>query len=104
MARPLLLVTGIAEGLGAEVATAFARAGHDVVGLSRSDRCSAWIRRSVEQHGGSYIHLACDLTQASDVAAALATYGARIDILIHNTHALLIKPFEQVTAVEFEHV
>lgn len=30
MARPLLLVTGIAEGLGTEVAAAFARAGHDI--------------------------------------------------------------------------
>lgn len=33
MARPLLLVTGIAEGLGAGIAAAFARAGHDVLGL-----------------------------------------------------------------------
>jgi NAD(P)-dependent dehydrogenase (short-subunit alcohol dehydrogenase family) len=103
-ARPLLLVTGIAEGLGAEIASAFARAGHDVVGLSRSKRCSANIRRSVEQHGGSYIHLACDLTQAGDVATALAHHGEGVDVLIHNAHALLIKPFDQVTAVEFEHV
>ena len=104
MTRPLLLVTGIAEGLGAEIAAAFARAGHDVIGLSRGDHCSAAIRQSVEQHGGSYTHLACDLTQASDVPAALAPYGARIDILIHNAHLLLIKPFGQTTAVEFEHI
>ena len=104
MARPLLLVTGIAEGLGAEIAAAFAGAGRDVIGLSRSDRCSPTIRRSVEQHGGSYTHLACDLTQAGDVTAALAPYGARIDVLIHNAHLLLIKPFGQTTAIEFEHV
>jgi NAD(P)-dependent dehydrogenase (short-subunit alcohol dehydrogenase family) len=104
MARPLLLVTGIAEGFGAEIAAAFARAGHDVIGLSRSDRCSAAIRQSVEQHGSSYTHLVCDLTQASDVAAALAPCGSRIDVLIHNAHLLLIKPFGQTTAIEFEHV
>ncbi len=104
MARPLLLVTGIAEGLGAEIATAFARTGHDIVGLSRSDRYSAQIRQSVERHGGSYTHLACDLTQAGDVAAALAPHAARIDVLVHNAHMLLIKPFEQTTANEFEQV
>jgi NAD(P)-dependent dehydrogenase (short-subunit alcohol dehydrogenase family) len=104
MARPLLLVTGIAEGLGAEIATAFARAGHDVIGLSRTDRCSALIRQSVEPHGGSYTHLACDLTSAGEVAATLAPHAADIDVLIHNAHMLLIKPFAQTTAIEFERV
>jgi NAD(P)-dependent dehydrogenase (short-subunit alcohol dehydrogenase family) len=104
MARPLLLVTGIAEGFGAEVATAFARAGHDVLGLSRSDRASAHIRQSVEQHGGIYNHLACDLTRASDVVVALEPHAERIDVLVHNAHWLLIRPFEQTTAVEFEQV
>ena len=104
MARPLLLVTGIAEGLGEEIAKTFARAGHDVTGLSRSDRCSARIRQSVAQHGGNYTHLACDVTRSADVAAALAPYAERIDVLIHNAHQLLIKPFEQTTAIEFERV
>lgn len=104
MARPLLLVTGIAEGLGAEVAKAFAQAGHDIIGLSRRERCSATIRQSVEPHGGNYTHLACDLTQAGDVAAALAPHAAHVDVLVHNAHMLLIKPFEQTTALEFEQV
>ena len=104
MARPLLLVTGIAEGLGAEIAVAFARAGHDVLGLSRTERSSTEIRQSVEAHGGSFSHLACDLTQAGDVAAALAPHAADIDVLVHNAHLLLIKPFEKTTAIEFERV
>ena len=104
MARPLLLVTGIAEGLGVEIATAFARAGHDVIGLSRTGRCSAQIRQSVERHGGAYTHLACDLTEAGDTAAAIAPHAARVDVLIHNAHMLLISPFEQTTTSEFEQV
>ena len=39
MARPIrrtLLLTGAAEGLGADIAETFARAGHDVVGISRT--------------------------------------------------------------------
>lgn len=104
MARPLLLVTGIAEGLGAEIATAFARAGHDVLGLSRSGRNAMEIRRSVERHGGSYAHLICDLTQANDVAAALAPHAMHVDVLVHNAHSLVIKPFEQTMPGEFENV
>jgi len=104
MARPLLLVTGIAEGLGAEIAKAFARAGHDVTGLSRSDRCSLQIRQSVEQHDGCYVHIACDVTSPGKVAAALAPYAGRIGVLVHNASVLLIKPFEKTTAIEFEHV
>jgi NAD(P)-dependent dehydrogenase (short-subunit alcohol dehydrogenase family) len=104
MARPFLLITGIAEGFGAEIATAFARAGHDVLGLSRTDRASAQIRQAVERYDGRYTHLACDVTSPGDVAATLAPHAARIDILVHNAHLLAIKPFEQTTAVEFEQV
>jgi NAD(P)-dependent dehydrogenase (short-subunit alcohol dehydrogenase family) len=104
MARPLLLVTGIAEGLGAEIAKTFARAGHDVVGLSRSDRCAAQIRQAVEQHDGCYVHIACDVTSPGKVAAALAPYAGRIGVLVHNASVLLIRPFERTTAIEFEHI
>ena len=104
MARPLLLITGIAEGFGAEIATAFARAGHDVLGLSRTDRASAQICQAVERENGRYTHLACDVTSPGDVAATLAPHAARIDVLVHNAHWLLMKPFEQTAAVEFEQV
>jgi NAD(P)-dependent dehydrogenase (short-subunit alcohol dehydrogenase family) len=104
MARPLLLITGIAEGFGAEIATAFARAGHDVLGLSRTDRASAQIRQAVERQDGHYTHLACDVTSPGDIVSTLASHAARIDILIHNAHLLAIRPFEQTTAVEFEQV
>jgi len=104
MARPLLLITGIGEGFGAEIATVFARAGHDVLGLSRTDRASAQIRQAVERQDGRYTHLPCDVTSPGDVAATLAPYAARIDILVHNAHGFLTKPFEQTTAVEFEQI
>jgi len=104
MARPLLLITGIAEGFGAEIAKTFARAGHDVIGLARSDRCAAPIRRSVEAHDGCYVHVACDVTSPGKVAAALAPYAGRIGVLIHNASVLLISPFEKTTAIDFEHV
>ena len=59
-------------------------------------------RRLVAQAGGAYTHLACDITQADDVAHSLRPFADRIDVLVHNAHTLLIKPFADTTAVEFE--
>jgi NAD(P)-dependent dehydrogenase (short-subunit alcohol dehydrogenase family) len=100
--RRTLLLTGAAEGLGAGIAETFARAGYDVVGISRSDRSTGHLRRRIEQVGGRYKHLACDITQAADTVAAIEPFASKIDVLIHNAHALTIKPFEQTTTEEFE--
>ena len=97
-----LLLTGAAEGLGAALAETFAGAGYDVLGLSRTDRASDRIGRRVEQAGGSYTHLVCDLTQPADVTAILGPFADRVHVLIHNAHVLAIKPFAETTASEFE--
>ena len=80
-ARPTLLLTGAAEGLGASIARTFAAAGHDIVGLARSDRASARLARLVGEQGGAYIPLMCDITQPADVADALRPHVERIDIV-----------------------
>jgi NAD(P)-dependent dehydrogenase (short-subunit alcohol dehydrogenase family) len=99
-----VLVTGVAEGLGASIAAIFAAGGHDIVGLSRSDRASTQISARLGRNGGSYTHLTCDITQPDEVKSALYPYASRIAVLVHNAHDLLIKPFEETTAEEFERV
>jgi NAD(P)-dependent dehydrogenase (short-subunit alcohol dehydrogenase family) len=103
-ARPNLLVTGIAEGLGAEIAGTFARAGYDVLGVSRSTRASGAINAVVAQGGGKYTHVACDITRPADVALALQPMAETVDVLIHNAQLLTIKPFAEISADEFEQV
>ena len=100
--RPLLLVTGIAEGLGASIAHAFAAAGHDVLGLARSDRAAATLERRVGEAGGRYTHLIGDVTEPAVLAQALAPHLGRVRVLVHNAQALLIKPFLETGAGEFE--
>ena len=104
MDRRKLLVAGIAEGLGTEIAGTFARAGYDVIGLSRTNRALEPVRALVEQGGGNYIHLACDLARPDEVSAVLRTHADRIDVLIHNAQLLMIKPFSEVSAGDFEQV
>jgi NAD(P)-dependent dehydrogenase (short-subunit alcohol dehydrogenase family) len=102
--RPLLLVTGMAEGLGDSIATIFAGAGYDVIGLARSDRTAAAVGSAVAKAGGRYAHLCCDLTLPADVAATLEPYVGGISVVTHNAHKLLIGPFDQLDAAEFEGV
>ena len=85
--RRTLLLTGAAEGLGADIAETFARAGYDVVGISRTDRSTELLTRRVEQAGGKYTHLACDIAQTTEVVAAIKRYADLIDVLIHNAGA-----------------
>ena len=103
-ARPALLITGVAEGLGASIAQAFAKAGYDVVGLARSDRAAPHLARLVGDAGGRYAHLTCDLTQPAQVVNALLPHVDRIAVLVHNAAALLIKPFAETGVAEFEQV
>jgi NAD(P)-dependent dehydrogenase (short-subunit alcohol dehydrogenase family) len=100
--RRTLLLTGAAEGLGASIAETFARAGHDVLGLSRTDRSAPHLARLVEQGGGTYSHLACDIAKPPELIAAIGPYADRIDVLIHNAHVLAIRPFVETSAGEFE--
>lgn len=103
-ARPTLLLTGAAEGLGASIAATFAAAGHDVLGLARSDRASAHLARVVGEHGGAYVPLICDITRPADVTDALRPHADRIGVVVHNAHTLLIKPMDDTTFPEFEHI
>ncbi len=72
------------------------------MGLARTERSSAQLSQRVEQGGGAYTHLICDVGQPIDVAAVLQPHAERIDVFVHNPHLLVRKPFEQTTADEFE--
>ena len=104
MARRKLLLTGIGEGLGVEIAGTFARAGYDVFGVSRSDRVSAAVSAMVERAGGHYTHLACDLAHPADISLLLQPIAEGIDVLIHNAQLLMIKPFTEISSDAFEQV
>ena len=75
---PTLLITGVAAGFGASIARTFAAAGHDVVGPARSDRSAAHLARLVDEGGGAYAHLICDVTLPAEVADVLRSHTERI--------------------------
>jgi NAD(P)-dependent dehydrogenase (short-subunit alcohol dehydrogenase family) len=102
--RPKLLITGISEGLGADIAGVFAQAGYDVLGLSRSGRASEQIGAAVGQAGGNYTHITCDLTRTTEVQLALSPIAEHIDVLVHNAQLLMMLPFGDISPQAFEEV
>lgn len=103
-ARPIALITGIAEGLGASIARTFAAAGYDIAGLSRSERAAPAVALTVRENGGTYTHIACDIGDPTQVAAALPPIADRVAVLIHNAQQLVVKPAAQTSFEEFEQV
>src|SRR5438270_3170691 len=64
-------VTGAASGIGRAAALAFAREGASVVMADVSDRGSQETARSIQEFGARALVVACDVTRAEHVTAAL---------------------------------
>lgn len=86
------LVTGASSGLGVVFATALAGAGADVVlAARRTDRLAEVAERIEAETGRRAIAVACDVTEAEQVDAAVATaveeFG-RLDVAVANAGAV----------------
>jgi len=86
-ARPFALVTGASAGLGAEFARQLAASGHDVMLVARRlDRLEA-LAATLRSQGAEAIPLKVDLARMEareEIAAALASCGRHVDVLINN--------------------
>lgn len=102
--RPLLLIAGIGEGLGVSLASAFAKAGHDVTGLARSPAPPPGVAEAVAAAGGEYRHLAVDLGEPAAVSQALLPLADRAAVLIYNAQRLAIAPLGETEPETFEAV
>jgi 3-oxoacyl-[acyl-carrier protein] reductase len=99
------LITGAASGFGAEIARVYAREGARVVLLDIDAPKAEAVAAAI---GGAALALACDVTRAEEVRAAvertLSRHG-RLDIVVNNagwTHRN--RPLLEVSAEEFEKV
>lgn len=86
--RAVALITGASGGIGADLARVFARHGHDLALVARSeDKLHALAIELVESGRPRPIVIACDLSDrgAGDtIAAALAAQDARVAFLVNN--------------------
>lgn len=95
-----IIITGTSRGIGYELALQFAEAGHQVLAISRK------IPQALIDHQNISC-LSVDLASDNDlevVSKFLSSTWKKVDIIIHNAGSLLLKPFENTTAEEFENI
>lgn len=92
-----VVITGTSRGIGYELVTLFADAGHNLLALSRNDV-------PVSGLGISNCHcFPCDITNPVDVARAdqfIKDHWGAVDILINNSGYLVNKPFLSISRDE----
>lgn len=95
-----VIITGTSRGIGLELALQFANAGHHVLALSRKTPQILIENKNVTC-------LSVDLSKEEDlkqVEQFSTTSMKKIDAIVHNAGALLLKPFEETSTEEFEKI
>ncbi|KKM10418.1 hypothetical protein SY88_13845 [Clostridiales bacterium PH28_bin88] len=101
------LVTGSTKGIGYGLAHGMARAGADIVIVSRNQQDCERVAEEIRATGRRAAGLAADVTENEQVTCmvdlALQEYG-RIDILVNNAGTAITARAEDITEVDFDHV
>ncbi|KRB57185.1 SDR family oxidoreductase [Flavobacterium sp. Root186] len=95
-----IIVTGTSRGIGYELALQFANAGNQVLAISRK------IPKTLLEHQ-NVTCLSIDLaneTALQEVESFLSSTWKKVDAVVHNAGALLLKPFAETTQADFESI
>lgn len=95
-----IIITGTSRGIGFELALQFANAGHQVLAISRKTP------QELIEHP-NITCLSVDLAQESELLRIdnfLSATWKKVDAVIHNAGALLLKPFENTSLQDFENI
>ncbi|WP_100615465.1 SDR family NAD(P)-dependent oxidoreductase [Confluentibacter citreus] len=96
-----IIITGTSRGIGFELAKLFAKAGHQVLAISRNKKPIELLKLN------NVASLSCDLCDANaykSVTDFINTNWQQVDVLINNAGMLINKPFSQLSMEDFETV
>ncbi|WP_111306687.1 SDR family NAD(P)-dependent oxidoreductase [Confluentibacter sediminis] len=96
-----IIITGTSRGIGFELVKLFAKAGHQVLALSRNEN-------PIEILKLEYVTaISFDLSEVNDykkIEDFINSNWKQVDVLINNAGMLINKPFSQLTTADFETV
>ncbi|TRW25318.1 SDR family oxidoreductase [Flavobacterium zepuense] len=95
-----IIITGTSRGIGYELALQFASAGHNVLAISRKIPHALLENEKITC-------LQLDLAETNTTTAVkefIENSWHTVNVLIHNAGALILKPFGDITADEFEYI
>ncbi len=100
-----ILVTGSAQGLGANIIEKFAKNGYNVIITYKSSKNKATILEDkIRKYNLNVLSVKCDITKISDIRNLIKVVKSRfnnIEILVNNAAIALDSPFESKSKEEF---
>ncbi|WJD72287.1 SDR family oxidoreductase [Pseudomonas asiatica] len=99
------LISGGAGGCGEAASLLFAREGAAVAIVDRDGDAARALAKRIQAQGGRAIGLAADVSQADQVAAAVAASLEALgptDVLFNHAGTLIVKPFLEVEEQEWD--
>jgi 2-dehydro-3-deoxy-D-gluconate 5-dehydrogenase len=103
----LAVVTGARRGIGRAIATALARAGADIIGVSSSQEPGSAVQREVEALGRSFEPVRLDLADRDAVVALgrqLRDRDRAVDILVNNAGTIRRAPAVEHPLADWDEV
>lgn len=107
MAKPVVLITGASQGIGAAIAREFARGvrGVRLALVARTASKLAAVARACEKSGASVDAFPCDVSDEAAVAALAAAVKRRfgpVDVLVNNAGRFAGAPFTDMSVADFD--
>jgi NAD(P)-dependent dehydrogenase (short-subunit alcohol dehydrogenase family) len=95
----VVVITGLAQGMGLEVARQLASSGVSIAGFDIDEEGVARLRRELESGGGEHLLATLDVTDREGILAfrdrVLEAFG-RVDVVLSNVGVGFFGPFEEV--------
>ena len=97
------LITGASRGIGRAIAEKLAAKDAVLLLHGRDTVALAQTRKAVERRCAKVILLVHDLARLSGVSDLIAEVGKEpIDLLVNNAGVAVVKPFTEITTIEWE--